>query len=50
MKLVFMTYYVGTHRDVREILESCGIMSYARWAEAMQPILDAALRRADGEG
>ncbi len=28
-----MTYYVGTHRDVREILESCGITSYTHWDE-----------------
>ena len=33
MKLVFMTYYVGTHQDVCEILESCGITSYTHWAE-----------------
>jgi hypothetical protein len=33
MKLVFMTYYVGMHRDVREILDACGITSYTHWAE-----------------
>ena len=33
MKMVFMTYYVGMHRDVREILEACGITSFTHWAE-----------------
>jgi len=33
VKLVFMTYYVGMHRDVREILEECGITSFTHWAE-----------------
>lgn len=33
MKLVFMTYYVGMHQDVREILASCGIKSYTHWEE-----------------
>ncbi len=28
-----MTYYVGMHRDVREILEDCGIRSVTHWAE-----------------
>jgi len=28
-----MTYYVGMHRDVREILEDCGIKSYTHWDE-----------------
>jgi hypothetical protein len=33
MKMVFMTYYVGMHRDVREILEECGITSFTHWDE-----------------
>ena len=33
MKLVFMTYYVGMHQDVREILTACGITSYTHWDE-----------------
>lgn len=33
MKLVFMTYYVGMHRDVREMLERLGITSYTHWDE-----------------
>lgn len=33
MKLVFMTYYVGMHRDVREILDGCGVTSYTHWDE-----------------
>ena len=33
MKLVFMTYYVGMHQDVREILTACGITSYTHWGE-----------------
>ena len=33
MKLVFMTYYVGMHRDVLEILDGCGITSYTHWDE-----------------
>jgi len=33
VKLVFMTYYVGMNRDVREILANCGITSYAHWNE-----------------
>ena len=33
MKMVFMTYYIGMHRDVREILEKCGITSFTHWAE-----------------
>ena len=28
-----MTYYVGMHRDVREILDGCGITSYTHWYE-----------------
>lgn len=33
MKMVFMTYYVGMHRDVREILDACGITSFTHWDE-----------------
>ena len=33
MKLVFMTYYVAMDRDVREILETCGITSYTQWTQ-----------------
>jgi len=33
VKLVFMTYYVGMHQDVREILTACGITSYTHWDE-----------------
>jgi hypothetical protein len=33
VKLVFMTYYVGMNRDVREILENCGVTSYTHWDE-----------------
>ncbi len=33
MKLVFMTYYIGMHRDVREILDDCGITSFTHWDE-----------------
>ncbi len=33
MKLVFMTYYVGMNRDVREMLETCGIKSFTQWAQ-----------------
>jgi hypothetical protein len=33
MKMVFMTYYVGMHRDVGEILEECGITSFTHWAQ-----------------
>ncbi|MCD4690765.1 hypothetical protein K8S17_04815, partial [bacterium] len=35
MKLVFMTYYVGMHRDVLEILADCGVTSYTHWDEVM---------------
>ena len=28
-----MTYYVGMHRDVLEILDDCGITSYTHWDE-----------------
>lgn len=33
MKLVFMTYYVGMHKDVRELLDECGVVSYTHWAQ-----------------
>jgi len=33
LKLVFMTYYVGMNRDVREILDRCGITSFTHWDE-----------------
>jgi len=33
LKLVFMTYYVGMHTDVHEILDNCGITSYTHWDE-----------------
>ena len=33
MKLVFMTYYIGMHQDVREILAECGVVSYTHWDE-----------------
>ncbi|MFH1866186.1 MAG: PG0541 family transporter-associated protein [Candidatus Eisenbacteria bacterium] len=33
MKLVFMTYYVGMHQEVMEILAACGIASYTHWDE-----------------
>jgi len=33
VKLVFLTYYIGMHEDVREILGTCGITSYTHWAE-----------------
>jgi hypothetical protein len=33
MKLVLMTYYVGIHHDVMEILGDLGICTYARWRE-----------------
>jgi hypothetical protein len=33
VKLVFMTYYVGMNRDVLELLDKCGVMSYTHWDE-----------------
>jgi hypothetical protein len=33
MKLVFMTYYVGMHREVEELIERCGVVSYTHWAQ-----------------
>ena len=33
MKLVFMTYYIGMHAEVEEILEKCGVTSYTHWKE-----------------
>jgi len=33
MKLVSMTYYIGMHSGVRELLEQCGITSFTHWSE-----------------
>lgn len=33
MKLAFMTYYIGMHSGVRELLEQCDITSFTHWAE-----------------
>lgn len=33
MKLVSMTYYIGMHSGVRELLEQCGVTSFTHWAE-----------------
>ena len=33
MKLVLMTYYVGIHREVMEVLGELGICTYVRWRE-----------------
>lgn len=33
MKLVFMTYYVAMHAEVKEFLRACGVKSYTHWKE-----------------
>ncbi len=33
MKLVFMTYYVAMHAEVKEFLGRCGVTSYTHWRE-----------------
>ena len=33
MKLVLLTYYVGVHREVMEMLDKLGICTYTRWRE-----------------
>jgi hypothetical protein len=33
MKLVLLTYYVGVHREVMEMLEKLEICTYTRWRE-----------------
>jgi hypothetical protein len=33
VKLVFMTYYVAMHAEVKEFLERCGVKSYTHWGE-----------------
>jgi len=33
VKLVFMTYYIGMHQEVRELLDECGVVSYTHWDE-----------------
>ncbi len=33
MKLVLMTYYVGVHDEVMEMLDKLGICTYTRWRE-----------------
>jgi hypothetical protein len=33
MKLILMTYYVGVHNEVMEILERLDVCTYTRWRE-----------------
>jgi len=33
VKLVLMTYYVGVHDEVMEMLDKLGICTYTRWRE-----------------
>jgi len=35
MKLVFMTYYVGFHDEVMDVLKESGIRCYTRWREVV---------------